>query len=124
MLPSRLFKYLLSQELVHIQVCMSAYRATKLISNNCTSVAVCNWCNPRAVLVTLRETMGFMVFLACYSRMLVLVPLSRHLEGDEEIVIVSDSPPLSAEVSIGSLVDSVESLDAAKLSRPPPFKKK
>lgn len=49
-----------------------------------------------------------------------------HLEGDEEIVIVSDSPPLSAEVSIGSLVDSVESgsLDAAKLSRPPPFKKK
>lgn len=49
-----------------------------------------------------------------------------HLEGDEEIVIVSDSPPLSAEVSIGSLVDSVESgsLDTAKLSRPPPFKKK
>uniref|UniRef100_A0A1E1XI26 Putative bromodomain transcription factors and phd domain protein n=1 Tax=Amblyomma aureolatum TaxID=187763 RepID=A0A1E1XI26_9ACAR len=49
-----------------------------------------------------------------------------HLDADEEIVIVSDSPPLSAEVSIGSLVDTVESgsLDASKLGRPPPFKKK
>ncbi|XP_050039592.1 STAGA complex 65 subunit gamma-like [Dermacentor andersoni] len=49
-----------------------------------------------------------------------------HLDADEEIVIVSDSPPLSAEVSIGSLVDSVESgsLDATRLGRPPPFKKK
>uniref|UniRef100_A0A224Z542 STAGA complex 65 subunit gamma n=1 Tax=Rhipicephalus zambeziensis TaxID=60191 RepID=A0A224Z542_9ACAR len=49
-----------------------------------------------------------------------------QLDADEEIVIVSDSPPLSAEVSIGSLVDSVESgsLDTARLGRPPPFKKK
>lgn len=49
-----------------------------------------------------------------------------QLDADEEIVIVSDSPPLSAEVSIGSLVDSVESgsLDTTRLGRPPPFKKK
>uniref|UniRef100_G3MP37 Bromodomain associated domain-containing protein n=1 Tax=Amblyomma maculatum TaxID=34609 RepID=G3MP37_AMBMU len=49
-----------------------------------------------------------------------------HLDADEEIVIVSDSPPLSAEVSIGSLVDTVESgpLDASKLGRPPPLKRR
>lgn len=49
-----------------------------------------------------------------------------QLDADEEIVIVSDSPPISAEVSLGSLVDSVESgsLDTARLGRSPPFKKK
>ncbi|XP_064481990.1 STAGA complex 65 subunit gamma-like isoform X2 [Ornithodoros turicata] len=50
---------------------------------------------------------------------------SGTLEPDEEIVIVSDSPPLSSDMSIGSIVDNMEAaVEGGKLLRPPPFKKK
>ncbi|CAN8012324.1 unnamed protein product [Ixodes pacificus] len=51
---------------------------------------------------------------------------SGHLDPDEEIVIVNDSPPLPADAGIPSFVDTMDSasLDAAKLGRLPPAKKK
>lgn len=51
---------------------------------------------------------------------------SGHLDPDEEIVIVNDSPPLPADAGIPSFVDTMESAssDATKLGRLPPSKKK
>ncbi|CAN8006186.1 unnamed protein product, partial [Ixodes hexagonus] len=51
---------------------------------------------------------------------------SGHLDPDEEIVIVNDSPPLAADAGMPSFVDAMDStpLEAAKLGRLPPAKKK